>query len=38
MVPNMIKFLGTEGDLGDDQGVVGMTISTVKCTGCVNSV
>ena len=32
VVPDMIRFFGTEGDLGDDQGVVGVTVSTVKCT------
>ena len=33
VVPDVIKFLGMEGNLGDDQGVVGVTVSTVKCTG-----
>ena len=36
VVPDVIKFLGTEDDLGANQGVVGVTVSTVKCTdGCV---
>ena len=37
MVPNVIKFLGTEGDLGANQGVVGVTVSIVKCTGGADS-
>ena len=33
MVPDMKRFLGTEGDHGSDQGVVRVTVGAVKCTG-----
>ena len=33
VIPDAITFLGREGDLGDEQGVVLVTVGTVKCMG-----
>ena len=38
VIPDVITFLGTEGALGDEQGVVVVTFGTVRCIGGADSV